>query len=129
MVSKQDPTKIYTKIKNVGQGASGSVFLAKNKNDDTTVAIKEMILSRQPRLDMIINEINVMKEIVHPNIVNFVECYLVRDSLWVLMEYMEGGMLTDLIDKNSFTEAQIATICLEVKFINTDSSWIKSSSF
>jgi protein-serine/threonine kinase len=72
-----------------------------------------MVLSRQPRLDMIINEIHVMKEIKHPNIVNFVECYLVKDSLWVIMEYMEGGMLTDIIDRNNFTEAQIATICLE----------------
>jgi protein-serine/threonine kinase len=105
---------LYTKIKNVGQGASGSVYLAKSKNDNSTVAIKDMIISRQPRLDMIINEINVMKEVQHPNIVNFLDCYLVKDSLWVLMEYMEGGMLTDIIDKHKFTEPQISIICLEV---------------
>ncbi|KAI8900569.1 kinase-like domain-containing protein [Globomyces pollinis-pini] len=113
IVSKQDPTTIYSKLKNVGQGASGSVYLAKHNTDGSVVAIKEMLMSRQPRKDLIINEINVMKEIVHPNIVNFVDCFLVKDSLWVLMEYMEGGMLTDLIDKNTFTEPQISTICLE----------------
>lgn len=75
-----------------------------------------MVLSRQPRLDMIINEINVMKEIKHPNIVNYINCYIVKDSLWVIMEYMEGGMLTEIIDNNSFSEPQIATICLEVKY-------------
>jgi serine/threonine protein kinase len=78
------------------------------------VAIKEMNLARQPRKDMIINEIRIMKETVHPNIVNFIDSFLVRDSLWVIMEYMEGGMLTDIIDKETFTEPQISIICLEV---------------
>jgi protein-serine/threonine kinase len=113
MVSKKDPTTLYTKIKTVGQGASGSVYLARNNETEQLVAVKDMILNRQPRLDMLINEINVMKEIVHPNIVNFMDCFLVKESLWVVMEYMEGGMLTEIIDKNNFTESQIATICLE----------------
>ena len=92
------------------------MYLAKRKNSNETVAIKDMIIARQPRLDMIINEINVMKEVSHPNIVNFLECYLVKESLWVVMEYMEGGMLTDIIDKHKFTEPQISVICLEVKW-------------
>lgn len=78
------------------------------------VAIKEMNLARQPRKDMIINEIRIMKETIHSNIVNYRESYLVRDHLWVVMEYMEGGMLTDIIDKETFTEPQISAICLEV---------------
>ena len=76
-----------------------------------------MILSRQPRKDMIINEIRIMKETTHANIVNFIESYLVKDSLWVIMEYMEGGMLTDIIDKEAFTEPQIATITFEVPLV------------
>lgn len=78
------------------------------------VAVKEMNLARQPRKDMIINEIRIMKETVHPNIVNYIDSFLVKESLWVVMEYMEGGMLTDIIDKETFTEPQIAAICLEV---------------
>lgn len=113
IVNKEDPSLLYAKVKNVGQGASGAVYLAKRKNSNETVAIKDMIIARQPRLDMIINEINVMKEVSHPNIVNFLECYLVKESLWVVMEYMEGGMLTDIIDKHKFTEPQISVICLE----------------
>lgn len=96
--------------------ASGAVYLAKHRTTSDTVAVKDMIIARQPRLDMIINEINVMKEVSHPNIVNFLDCYLVKESLWVVMEYMEGGMLTDIIDKHKFTEPQIAVICLEVCF-------------
>ena len=42
-----------------------------------------MDLNNQPKKDLIINEILVMRESKHPNIVNFIESYLVRDELWV----------------------------------------------
>lgn len=62
------------------------------------------------------NEILVMKESQHKNIVNFLEAYLPRPSeLWVVMEFMEGGALTDIIENNTLEEDQIANICLEVR--------------
>lgn len=81
------------------------------------MAIKEMDLSHQPRKELIVNEILVMKESQHPNIVNFLESYLVKSNelwLWVVMEYMEGGALTDIIENNTLDEDQISGICLEV---------------
>ena len=61
------------------------------------------------------NEILVMKESQHPNIVNFLDAYLVKNTeLWVVMEYMEGGALTDIIENNTLEEDQISSICLEV---------------
>ena len=38
-----------------------------------------------------------MRDYHHPNIVNMFSSYLVRDELWVVMEYLEGGALTDII--------------------------------
>ncbi|KAJ3030059.1 Protein kinase [Rhizophlyctis rosea] len=113
VVSKSDPTVLYAKIKKVGQGASGSVFLARNTSTSSTVAIKQMDLAHQPRKELIVNEILVMKESQHPNIVNYLDSFLVKSELWVVMEFMEGGPLTDIIDNNSMTEAQISAICLE----------------
>ena len=46
---------------------------------------------------MIINEILVMKELNNPNIVNFLDSYLVGDELFVVMEYIAGGSLTDVV--------------------------------
>lgn len=57
----------------------------------------------------------VMKESQHPNIVNFLDAFLRGNSeLWVVMEYMEGGALTDVIDNNTLEEDQIASICFEI---------------
>jgi serine/threonine protein kinase len=95
--------------------ASGHVYVAKTLATGRKVAIKEMDLSHQPRKELIVNEILVMKESQHPNIVNFLESYLVKNNeLWVVMEYMEGGALTDIIENNTLEEDQISSICFEV---------------
>jgi serine/threonine-protein kinase CLA4 len=74
-----------------------------------------MDLTTQPRKELIVNEIMVMKESRHPNIVNFLNSYLVRgNELWVVMEFMEGGALTDIIENNTLEEDQIACISNEV---------------
>ncbi|KAG8740710.1 Protein kinase [Ceratobasidium sp. 414] len=113
VVSQDDPKALYSTIRKVGQGASGHVFVAKKLSDGQKVAIKQMDLTQQPRKELIVNEILVMKESRHPNIVNFLESYLLRTDLWVVMEYMEGGALTDVIENNTLAEDQISSICLE----------------
>lgn len=119
IVSKEDPTQLYAKQKKIGQGASGSVYVAKVRNQNKPVAIKQMDLAHQPRKELIVNEIMVMKDSQHENIVNFLDAFLRNgdSELWVVMEYMEGGALTDVIDNNPvITEEQISTICLEVRY-------------
>ncbi|KAF1732142.1 Serine/threonine-protein kinase shk2 [Beauveria bassiana] len=129
-VSKDDPNLSYSKQKKIGQGASGSVYVAKIKETAVgiardvlrqqgpraQVAIKQMDLAHQPRKELIVNEIMVMKDSRHKNIVNFLDAFLRNNNaeLWVVMEFMEGGALTDVIDNNpSISEEQIATICHE----------------
>ena len=138
VVSKDDPQLSYIKQKKIGQGASGSVYVARIQENATSavakkiyrehggranVAIKQMDLRNQPRKELIVNEIIVMKESSHPNIVNFLDSFLQEgnNELWVVMEFMEGGALTDVIDNNpSISESQISTICNEVNIVNSD---------
>jgi hypothetical protein len=95
--------------------ASGSVYVAKTLATGARVAIKQMDLAQQPRKELIVNEIIIMNESRHPNVVNFLEAFLIRSSdLWVVMEYMEGGALYDVIETNKLEEEQIAAICLGV---------------
>lgn len=47
------------------------------------MAIKQMNLPQQPKKDLIINEILVMRENKHPNVVNYLDSYIVADELWV----------------------------------------------
>ena len=106
--------KRYKNLNKIGQGASGGVFTATENATNKCVAIKQMNLEQQPKKDLIINEILVMKDSKHKNIVNFMDSYLRGGDLWVIMEYMEGGSLTDVVTFNLMTEGQIAAVCREV---------------
>ncbi|KAJ2159572.1 hypothetical protein GGF46_002934 [Coemansia sp. RSA 552] len=108
-----DPMLLYRNFVKIGQGASGGVFTAQPVGSPNIVAIKQMNLLKQPKKDLIINEILVMRESKHKNIVNFIDSFLHRGDLWVVMEYMEGGSLTDVVTNNLMTEGQIATVCRE----------------
>lgn len=112
--SKNDPRGSYTDMVKIGQGASGGVYSAYEAGTNKCVAIKQMNLEQQPKKDLIINEILVMRESKHRNVVNFMESYLVGEDLWVVMEYMEGGSLTDVVTYNIMSEGQIAAVCREV---------------
>ncbi|KAL7900161.1 kinase-like domain-containing protein [Trichoderma sp. SZMC 28014] len=111
--SEGDPRNIYRSFTKIGQGASGGVYTGHERGTNRLVAIKQMNLEQQPKKDLIINEILVMKDSSHPNIVNFIDSYLCDGELWVVMEYMEGGSLTDVVTFNIMTEGQIASVCRE----------------
>ncbi|XP_077467887.1 serine/threonine-protein kinase PAK 1 [Stigmatopora argus] len=113
IVSVGDPKKKYTRFEKIGQGASGTVYTAIDVATGQEVAIKQMNLQQQPKKELIINEILVMRENKNPNIVNYLDSYLVGDELWVVMEYLAGGSLTDVVTETCMDEAQIAAVCRE----------------
>ncbi len=114
IVSVGDPNRKYTKMEKIGQGASGTVYTAIETATGTEVAVKQMNLQQQPKKELIINEIVVMKANKHPNVVNFLDAYLVGEELWVTMEYLPGGSLTDVVTETCMDEGQIAAVCREV---------------
>lgn len=118
-----DPHERFKNLIKIGQGASGGVYTAHDNLTNEYVAIKQMELEKQPKKELIINEILVMKGSKHGNIVNFIESYLLRKDLWVVMEYMEGGSLTDIVTHSIMTEGQMGAVCREtlqgLKFLHS----------
>jgi p21-activated kinase 1 len=94
--------------------ASGerSVYSAYQVGTNLSVAIKQINLKKQAKKGLI-NEIVVMRESRHPNIVQYIDSFLHDRELWIVMEYMEGGSLKDIIASNDMTESQIATVSRE----------------
>lgn len=114
IVNPNDPREKYHLIKQIGSGASGNVFTAVDTKTSEKVAIKMIDISKQVKKILILTEISVMKDKKHPNVVNYYDSYLVDgNELWVIMEYMQFGPLTDLVTKLELREGQIAVIVRE----------------
>lgn len=92
-----DPFARYEKTKEVGKGASGVVFIASDLFTSQQVAIKTIDLKNQSSKELILNEIRVLKDFNHKNLVNFLDAYYLEEadsSLWIVLELMSGGPLT-----------------------------------
>lgn len=85
-----------------------NVFLI---HSERQVAVKKMDLRKQQRRELLFNEVVIMRDYHHPNIVETYNSFLVNDELWVVMEFLEGGALTDIVTHSRMDEEQIATVC------------------
>ncbi|KAH3756463.1 p21-activated protein kinase [Pelomyxa schiedti] len=116
LLSPGNPEELLKEIKKVGEGAAGEIFLSIHKGKaNREVAVKKMQLTPQ-NTKVIINEVKILKASSHPNIVEFIDCYMVIDHLWVVMEFMTGGSLTEILTQFQYiklTEKQIAYVCYE----------------
>ncbi|KAL7059172.1 hypothetical protein AAHC03_014007 [Spirometra sp. Aus1] len=113
IVSGGFPSEKYTTLQRIGQGASGVVYVGEDIKTKRRVAIKQMNLRQQPKKELILNEILVMRAHRNGNIVNYLDSYLLGMELWVVMEYLDGGSLTDVVTETCMEEKHIATVCRE----------------
>ncbi|XP_053812104.1 serine/threonine-protein kinase PAK 3-like isoform X1 [Vidua chalybeata] len=113
IVNEGDPKTKYTEFVHIGQGGFGTVYKAIDPATGDVVALKKMPLRKRSRKELVVNEIQVMKENRHPNIVNYIDSYLVNEDLWLVMEYVDGGTLTSVIVRVFMEERMIAAISRE----------------
>ncbi|XP_058836837.1 serine/threonine-protein kinase PAK mbt [Topomyia yanbarensis] len=111
VVSAGDPRENLQNFTKIGEGSTGTVCIATDKSTGRQVAVKKMDLRKQQRRELLFNEVVIMRDYHHPNIVETYSSFLVNDELWVVMEYLEGGALTDIVTHSRMDEEQIATVC------------------
>lgn len=81
------------------------------------IALKKMNLDDNYEEDLI-TEIQMMQTLKQQNIVDYIDAYKWKNDLWVVMEFMGGGSLTEILELYKtlrLTEPQIALLCFEVR--------------
>ncbi|XP_053272028.1 mitogen-activated protein kinase kinase kinase kinase 2 isoform X3 [Pleuronectes platessa] len=113
-VSFLDPLDDYELIHRIGCGTYGDVFKARNIRTSELAAIKIVKLDPGDDITSIQQEITMMKECKHKNIVSYFGSYHRKTKLWICMEYCGGGSLQDIYHVTGpLKEKQIAYVCRE----------------
>jgi serine/threonine protein kinase len=73
------------------------------------VAVKAVNLAEQER-STIENEVRLQRELVHPKLVQIIRVLLYDNRLYIVMEYVDGGMLTDILTVCNCAESHIAYV-------------------
>ena len=92
----------YTLIEKIGEGSFGEVYKSYKKDSNLTYATKRIdknLVESKDYMKYFLNEITILKEIYHKNIVKL-EC-LKRSSrhYYIMMEYYNGGTLRENFEK------------------------------
>ena len=111
----QSPEKKYKILKAFGHGSYGDVFLAINIYSKEKVAIKKIYKSSEDLLSdgEIVDEIKILKNLSHPDIVKMIEFYGTEDAYYIVNEYCSGG---ELFEKavGYLSETQISVIFKQI---------------
>ncbi|XP_072778408.1 serine/threonine-protein kinase PAK 3-like [Taeniopygia guttata] len=113
LVSEGDPEAKYTELETIGRGGFGTVCMAVETATGEEVAIKKISLLEESNREVCLNEIQIMRGNKNANLVTFVDSYLVDEELWLVMEYMDGGSLHDVIRETHMAEGEIAAVSRE----------------
>ena len=91
----------YNILSTIGSGAFGIVVKAIEISTEKIVAVKILnIRNSKIKKENIIKEVNLLKNLNHPNIVKFLDFYEEADKIYIVMEYYEGGTLKQYIQDN-----------------------------
>ncbi|XP_039752746.1 serine/threonine-protein kinase Tao isoform X3 [Pararge aegeria] len=115
LFSKHDPEKIFEDLREIGHGSFGAVYYARCNLTKEIVAIKKMsYLGKQSeeKWQDILKEIKFLKQLDHPNTIEYKGCYKREHTAWLVMEYCVGSA-SDIIEvhKRPLREEEIAAIC------------------
>jgi eukaryotic-like serine/threonine-protein kinase len=109
----------YRLVYQLGAGGMGSVWLADDQLLERSVALKELLpwtgrAGLPARRARAVQEARAMARVRHPAIVPIHDVFFIDEDPWIVMDYISGRSLSDMIQQGTLDERSIARIGLHV---------------
>ena len=120
IVNKVDgaPSENYDIKKKLGEGSYGVVWRVEHKQTGLLRAMKKIIKDTRSRNESekeILNEINILKKMDHPNIVKIFEFYNTPEGYYLITEFCsDGELFNEIVDNAPFSEPVAANIMYQI---------------
>jgi serine/threonine-protein kinase 24/25/MST4 len=115
MGSHANPEELYEKQERIGKGSFGEVYKGVDKKTKKAVAIKIIDLEdAEDEIEDIQQEIAVLSQCESSHVTRYFGSYLKDTKLWIIMEFLAGGSVLDLMKPGPMDETHIAIITREL---------------
>src|SRR3990172_3715242 len=107
----------YTITARLGKGAMGVVYRATDSQTGKEVAVKVIagdLAFDEEMLERFRREGEALRQLRHPNIVEFIDAFQHEEQSVIVMEYVSGGSLNDLIERGPLSIERTRQIALEL---------------
>uniref|UniRef100_A0A671X2S5 non-specific serine/threonine protein kinase n=1 Tax=Sparus aurata TaxID=8175 RepID=A0A671X2S5_SPAAU len=111
-----NPNDIWEIIGELGDGAFGKVYKARNKDTGALAAAKQIETKCEDELEDYIVEIDILAKCDHRYIVKLLDAFYFDNKLWIMIEFCPGGAVdaTMLELDRGLTEPQIKVVCRQM---------------
>ncbi|XP_043846142.1 serine/threonine-protein kinase 10 [Dromiciops gliroides] len=111
-----DPNDVWEIVGELGDGAFGKVYKAKNKETGALAAAKVIETKSEEELEDYIVEIEILATCDHPYIVKLLGAFYHDGKLWIMIEFCPGGAVDAIMLEldRGLTEPQIQVICRQM---------------
>jgi len=110
--------KTYELHEKLGSGTFATVRRIVNKTDNSiqrALKITSLRNLKEEEINALKNEVYILNEVEHPNVVKLYESYVTNDKIYMVQDLLSGGELFDrIIEQTFFTEKEAAKVVAQI---------------
>ena len=101
-----NPNEEWESISKIGEGGQAKVFKVRRRRDGLIAAMKKVINVQPREVQKVMQEASLIKCLDSNEMIRCVDLYHYRGNIFIMLEFLEQGSLTDIVTKNKLQHSE-----------------------